>query len=51
MRLLFNFSLIRLTSPDKVPIARDAKFAVQEAYEAGCDGYGKRLSPAVRASR
>jgi len=35
--------LIRLTSPQKVPIvavsADDAKFAVQEAYEAGCDGY------------
>jgi CheY-like chemotaxis protein len=35
--------LIRLTSHERVPIvavsAGDAKFAVQEAYEAGCDGY------------
>jgi len=35
--------LIRLTSPEKVAIvavsAGDARFAVQEAYEAGCDGY------------
>jgi len=35
--------IIRLTSPAKVPIvavsAGDAEFAVQEAYEAGCDGY------------
>jgi CheY-like chemotaxis protein len=35
--------LIKLTTPKKVPIlavsAGNGEFAIQEAYEAGCDGY------------